>query len=468
MEEKVRTAETENGNATKSESRADMAKNSPTKRGRGRPQGSKKLKVCVTELNLMELVSGISNGGSNTKHAGRRESGDDSAGKSKKEGCHDDTPMTGSNLDKANTEDLPNDSPKRGRGRPKGSKKHQNECAAIPRKRGRPKGSLNKKHVPSDNGQPAKRRREGEPKLEESSISRLNVRNRLKLKKRTRPGLKGSIEGEGEAGGSLKTLKRGRGRPRKVGIGGSFRRGRGRPRRIIEQDSEDKKEPFTDGSEPVKRARGRPLGSFNSTHILSEDDLAPKRKRGRPRKKDPSQTKRGRPRKYPRPSPEELNKPKVWKPLGRPRKYPRVESVDGPPPAPPRKRGRPRKSESKKGAHLRKSLPTTPRSPSDGPPQKRGRPPGQKKTPVDREGEVPRKRGRPKGSRNKSKITAETLLDSTLPNHVKNKSSGSPLVYCEPMKEEPETHLTVEQKKHRNNTEEMNDRGGSEEVSNHA
>uniref|UniRef100_A0A3Q3X5Q5 Uncharacterized protein n=1 Tax=Mola mola TaxID=94237 RepID=A0A3Q3X5Q5_MOLML len=123
---------------------------------------------------------------------------------------------------------------------------------------------------------------------------------------------------------------------------------------------------------------------------------------------------------------------------------------------------------SKKGAHLRKSLPTTPRSPSDGPPQKRGRPPGQKKTPVDREGEVPRKRGRPKGSRNKSKITAETLLDSTLPNHVKNKSSGSPLVYCEPMKEEPETHLTVEQKKHRNNTEEMNDQGGSEEVSNHA
>lgn len=141
-------------------------------------------------------------------------------------------------------------------------------------------------------------------------------------------------------------------------------------------------------------------------------------KRGRPRKQP---AKRGRPRKYPLPSPEELKKPKVWKPLGRPRKYPRVDPPEGVPPTPRRSRGRPRKSASKKGAHLRKNFPpatSSPRNPNDGPTRKRGRPPSTPKSDQD----TPRKRGRPKGSVNKNKIRSETQLDSAHPDHSKRDS----------------------------------------------
>ncbi|GLD59191.1 transmembrane protein 79-like protein [Lates japonicus] len=176
--------------------------------------------------------------------------------------------------------------------------------------------------------------------------------------------------------------------------------------------------------------------------------VAPGRgRRGRPRQQP---AKRGRPRKYPLPSPEELKKPKVWKPLGRPRKYPRVDPPEGAPPVPRRSRGRPRKSESKKGAHLRKSLPTTPsspRNPNDGPPRKRGRPPSTAKT----EDVTPRKRGRPKGSVNKNKARSETQLDSTLANHSKEKSDSSAVGVeheGEPVEEEVEEDTPTEHSDH--------------------
>uniref|UniRef100_A0A8P4G3P9 Chromosomal protein D1-like n=1 Tax=Dicentrarchus labrax TaxID=13489 RepID=A0A8P4G3P9_DICLA len=187
----------------------------------------------------------------------------------------------------------------------------------------------------------------------------------------------------------------------------------------------DKQELGSDGSQPVKRGRGRPKGSLNKKPPMYKVHgkvgrprrvhATPTRgRRGRPRKQP---AKRGRPRKYPLPSPEELKKPKVWKPLGRPRKYPRVDPPEGAPPAPRRSRGRPPKSASKKGAHLRKSLPTTPsspRNPSDGSPRKRGRPPSIPRS----EEDVPRKRGRPKGSVNKNKARSETQRNSSaLPNH---------------------------------------------------
>lgn len=490
MEEEIRTAEAERGDAANNESSVDMSNSGPTKRGRGRPQGSKKLKVCVTDVNLMELVSGISNGGSTqpqrkrgrpklsgTKHTEQQGSGDNNADSSvqslqgqgrpkgsKNQGSDENSSMTdhspkkrgrpkkslsNSTLEKAEAEGVPNggsDAPKMGRGRPKGSKKRKSETLTsdeenegrlvTPRKRGRPKGSWNHS-----------------PKLEVKS------------------------EGEAEADESLKTLKRGRGRPRKVvnntvestqdtlnSISKMPQRGRGRPRKSIELDRRGKKEVATDGSQPAKRGRGRPKGSLNKkprTHSRSLYVLPSKGTPGRPRKQP---AKRGRPRKYPLPAPEELKKPKVWKPLGRPRKYPRVDPPEGAPAAPRRRRGRPRKSESKKGAHLRKSLPTTsssPNNPSDGYPRKRGRP-----STLKSEGAALRKRGRPKGSVNKNKARSETRLDSTLLNHLKSESSAFGGGYeGELIKQEPETDMPIE---HRSSTEELHDQDGSFEVSNHA
>lgn len=482
MDEETRPAEAERG--ASNESRVDVSNSSPTKRGRGRPQGSKKLKVCVTDVNLTELVSGISNGGStqpqrkrgrpkltDAKHTGSGDNNADSSVQSlqgqgrpkgsKNQGSDENSPTTdhlpkkrgrpkkslnNSNIEKADTEGVPNggaDTAKMGRGRPKGSKKRKSETLtsveenegslATPRKRGRPKGSLN-----------------NPPKQEVSS------------------------EGEADADERIKTLKRGRGRPRKVvnnavestqdtlnSISKMPHRGRGRPRKSIELDSRVKKELATDGTQPAKRGRGRPKGSLNKksrTRSQSRYVFSSKGKPGRPRKQP---AKRGRPRKYPLPAPEELKKPKVWKPLGRPRKYPRVDPPEGAPPAPRRRRGRPRKSESKKGAHLRKSLPvasSSPRNPSQGCQRKRGRP-----STLRSEGAALRKRGRPKGSVNKNKARSETQLDSTHLNHLKSESSAFGAGHeGEPIKREPETDTPVE---HRGSTE---DRNGSFEVGNHA
>ncbi|KAE8281921.1 hypothetical protein D5F01_LYC19310 [Larimichthys crocea] len=477
-------AETEQGDAGSNggESSMDMSNNNPPKRGRGRPQGSKKLKVCVTDVNLMELVSGMSNGGSTQPHRGRgrprlskqteqQGSGDDTDNSvqtprrpgrpkgSKNQASNKDTLMTDhspkkrgrpkksldkSTHEKVDNEDLPNggsDTPKPGRGRPKGSTKRkmesltsggENEGSSVtPRKRGRPKGSLNKTH-----------------RLEKEESS----------------------GGETDVDESLNSMKRGRGRLRKVEVNNTrestqdtsnsiskvARRGRGRPRKNIEH-SRDKQGLITDGSQPVKRGRGRPKGSLNKkppAYKVHGKVGRPRRvhvppargKRGRPRKQP---AKRGRPRKYPLPSPEELKKPKVWKPLGRPRKYPRVDPPEGVPPAPRRSRGRPRKSASKKGAHLRKSLPTTASSPrSDGSPRKRGRPPSTPKN----EADTPRKkRGRPKGSVNKNKARSETQLDSSL-----SKSDLSAV-------EEEHEGESLEQK-HETDTTTVEHQGDTEEV----
>lgn len=452
MEEEIRTAEKEHGVAanTKGESSAMMSNSNATKRGRGRPQGSKKLKVCVTDVNLMELVSGISNGGSTQPQRGRgrpklcvkrteqQGSGDkdtDSQNQerskvSKREASDKDSPSTEhspkkrgrpkkspskNTTEKTDVEELPNggsDTPKAGRGRPKGSTKRKlesltssqetDDISITPRKRGRPKGSLNDTL-----------RLEGEESSEREANADANA------------------NADADANGSMNSLKRGRGRPRKVevnntgestqdttnGILKTPKRGRGRPRKSIKQGSGDKQ---ADGSQLVKRRRGRPKGSLNkkpfTLKVALRMQVSPtKGKRGRP-KKQPA--KRGRPRKYPLPSPEELKKPKVWKPLGRPRKYPRVDPPEGVPPAPRRSRGRPPKSASKKGAHLRKNFSTTPssiRNPNDGSLRKRGSPPSTAKS----EEEIPRKRGRPKGSLNKNKTRSETQLDSTLTNHSK-------------------------------------------------
>ncbi|XP_070840236.1 chromosomal protein D1 [Chaetodon trifascialis] len=498
MEKEIRTAETKQGHAASKvgQSSVDTSNSSPAKRGRGRPQGSKKLKVCVTDVNLMELVSGISNGGPTqpqrgrgrpklTKHTEQQGSGDDDADNSvqtrrgqgrpkgsKKQANDEDNIMTDlspkkrgrpkkslskGSLDKADVEELPNggsDTPKMGRGRPKGSAKRksesltssqENESSSVtPRKRGRPKGAL-------------------------------NYSNRLDREV--------SSEGEAEADGDLTSPKSRRGRLRKVevnnteestqdtsnGISKTLQRGRGRPRKNIQQGSEVKQELGTDDSQPAKRGRGRPKGSLNKkppaykvhskvgqprrVHVLPS-----KGRRGRPRKQP---AKRGRPRKYPLPSPEELKKPKVWKPLGRPRKYPRVEPPEGAPPAPRRSRGRPRKSASKKGAHLRKSLPPTPslpHNPNNGTQRKRGRPPS---TPKSQE-ETPRKRGRPKGSVNKNKARSETQLSSTHANHSR---SDSPAVR---VKNEGEHETDMMPIEYGDDDEEMLDQDASFAFSNQA
>ncbi|XP_039676623.1 serine/arginine repetitive matrix protein 1-like isoform X1 [Perca fluviatilis] len=407
MEEEMRTAETEQGDVASNEGECsvEMA-NSPTKKGRGRPQGSKKLKVCVTDVNLMELVSGISNGGSTqpprkrgrpklTKQAEHQGAGDDHA---------DDSVQTqGSEKHASNEDSLTTDCSPKKRGRPRkhlsystpekaDTKDLMNGGSETPKARsGRPKGSTKRK-------------------LE-------------------------SLTSEETEGGFV-------------------------TRRLETELSSEGEEERGD-KEQAKRGRGRPKGSLNKKPPAYKvgsprRSLTTKEKRGRPRKQP---TTRGRPRKYPLPSPEELKKPKVWKPLGRPRKYPRVDPPEGSLPAPRRSRGRPRKSESKKGAHLRKNLPassSSPCNPNVGSPRKRGRPPstpkkdagsprkrgrpkgsspcnpnvgsprkrGRPPSTPKKDAEIPRKRGRPKGSVNKKEAGNETQLDG----HSKAKGDSSPVV----------------------------------------
>ncbi|XP_072226678.1 uncharacterized protein [Leuresthes tenuis] len=441
MEEETMMAETEQGDTVNNEGEtsAGASRNSPVKRGRGRPQGSKKLKVCVTDIKLTKLVSANSNGEaaqprrgrgrprlSDTKRTEQQGSGDDSAdvsvqthrgrGRSKgskSQSSNEDSsttenfpkkrgrPKKSVPVRKAASEDLLNggsEAPKRGR--PKGPMKRKSESltsgedeegsSVTPRKRGRPKGSLNKK-----------------PRMDRGVRS----------------------EGEAEAVDGQNSQRRERSRETTQDASNGTRRGRGRPRKSIDQRSGEQQKLTADGSQPVKRGRGRPKGSLNKKppaykghSKVGQPRKVPSlpangRKRGRPRQQP---AKRGRPRKYPLPSPEELKKPKVWKPLGRPRKYPRVEPPEGAPAAPRRGRGRPRKSESKKGAHLRKSLPAAPstaQNSTEEPRRKRGRPPSTVKS----EDGAPRKRGRPKGSVNKSKARS----DGTPPNYSKAERDSS-------------------------------------------
>lgn len=437
MEEEIRTADTEKGDTANNEggSSVEMSNNGPPKRGRGRPQGSKKLKVCVTDVSLMDVVPGISNGGSTQPQRGR--------GRPRLSG------ITHAEQQGPADNDADDSEPVR-RGRPKGSKKTASDSDSpvtnqSPRKRGRPKKSVSKSSLEkgdlanggSDTPKVGRGRPKGSTKRKAESLKSNEDKDGGSVVQRKRGRPKGSpnkiprllkevsIEGEVETDGGLNSTKRTRRVRREVnnssrstqdssnGISQMPRRGRGRPRKTLVQQSGD--------LVTVKRGRGRPKGSLNKKpaayRMLGKSILAVATK-GR-RLKHPG--KRGRPRKYPLPPPEELKKPRVWKPLGRPRKYPRVDPPEGAPPPPRRSRGRPRKSESKKGAHLRKNLPpasSAASNTSDGSPRKRGRPPSSQKN---QEG-TPRKRGRPKGSLNKNKAGSETQLGNTLPNHAKSDS----------------------------------------------
>ncbi|XP_061616663.1 translation initiation factor IF-2 [Phyllopteryx taeniolatus] len=282
---------------------------------------------------------------------------------------------------------------KRGRGRPKGSKKPQisvpdvnlmelvsgiaNSGPAlgfenasggedhVPKKRGRPKGSGSKRvaEKAADNiGSDTPKRGRGRPKgsgkrkvehitSEEESDETGHTDGALKKAPRIELG-----DGDNNSPNGI-AAPRGRGRPRK-------------------SSAERRPAPTSDGP---KRGRGRPKGSVNKKPPMSlalfqagrprRKQIPPSRlvirlpgkkgKRGRPRKVPSG---RGRPRKYPLP-PSEDSKNRVWKPLGRPRKHP-IAGAAGGAPVVRRGRGRPRKSEALK----------RPGASYDGPPRKRGRP----------------------------------------------------------------------------------------------
>lgn len=416
MEEEIALAETEQGEAVTNEGDAnvDEANISPVKRGRGRPQGSKKLSVCISKS---DMVLGEANGSPIPRGRGRPKL------------------LRPKQTEEDGLEDGHNDDsvPKsQGRGRPKGSKKQngeENVTEQTPKKRGRPKKSLSQSTGDKSSDLPnggTDRPKRGRPKgsVKRKVESSTGMEEGATPKKRGRP--KGSSnkkpplgrQEDAEADEVINSPKSGRGRPIKVVLSQSTSNGiskmrqRGRPRKNVSPQP-------SDSSQPVKR--GRPKGSSNKKptaykagRFRKVSQLTAKgKKHGRPRL-HPLPAKRGRPRKYPLPSPDELKKPKVWKPLGRPRKYPRVDPPEGAPSAPRRSRGRPRKSESKKGAHLRKSLPTAPQQPSDGSLRKRGRP---KKS---EDGTPQKKRGRPKGSLNKAKSV--TQPDDTVPDHAQSPS----------------------------------------------
>ncbi|XP_029977131.1 ABC transporter F family member 4 [Salarias fasciatus] len=432
MEEEIALAETEQGEAVTSEGDAvtDETNSRPVKRGRGRPQGSKKLKVCVSEIN-------VSSGDPNSSPAKR---GRGRPKLSTTKHTEEDS------LEDGNSDDSV---PKSlGRGRPKGSKKQiseKSQTEETPKKRGRPRKSLSQSpgegekspDLPNGGtdtpkrGRPKgsfKRKIESSESAEEGATPSKRGRPKGSLNKKPRLEREASKE-DADADQVPNSPRSGRGRRIKVvlsqsasnGISKTPRSGRGRPRKNISlQPSDD--------SQPVKRGRGRPKGSSKekpaayktlgkSDRLRKVSQLTAKgKKHGRPRL-HPLPAKRGRPRKYPLPSPDERKKPKVWKPLGRPRKYSRVDPPEGALSAPRRSRGRPRKSESKKGAHLRKSVPAAPQQPYDGPPRKRGRP--KKKE----DGAPQKKRGRPQGSLKQAK--SGTQPGDSLPNHSESPSEAA-------------------------------------------
>ncbi|XP_060915151.1 uncharacterized protein LOC132990766 [Labrus mixtus] len=399
------TKEAETEEPEVEEAGEELSNTRPAKRGKGKSQGSKKLKVSVTDVNLTNLVSGISNGGSPQPKRGRgrpRISDTKQTELQESEADQTDDPVTtpkspekGSTNTTSNGDSAVADSSPKKRGRPKKAVSTEttagevlpNGGSNVPKKgRGRPKGTFKRKseslmEYEKNEGSSEEPRKRGRPKGSTSKKPRLEE----EAEGGEEEGNDSDCSTKGLSNGSLNTPTRGRGRPRK-----------------IVPESVD---------QPVKRGRGRPLGTLNKKKHGKVGRppklqlLTPSRKpkRGRPRN---GPVKRGRPRKYPTPSPEELKKPKVWKALGRPRKYPREDPPEESPlkMSPKKSRGRPRKSESKKGAHFRIKSPataSTARTPKDETPRKRGRPPSSAKS----EAGTPKKRGRPKA-----------VLDSELPN----------------------------------------------------
>nr|XP_057902558.1 proline-rich protein 2-like [Doryrhamphus excisus] len=429
MEEALTVIEEQGDILNKEESGEENSDNGFVKRGRGRPKGSKKLQVSIPDLNLMELVSGISNSGPALGFK-TLDSGEEYT--PKKRG------RPKGSMSKRSAEKAPNNSgseePKRGRGRPKGSGKRKAENISsddesyewAPKKRGRPKGSGKKtpqsKEVElDDNGVPKTPRGRGRPRKSSSERKQMPADDPLRPKRgRGRP--KGSMNKN-----PFLEVHFQAGRPRRKHIPPSRleirlprKTGkRGRPRKEMSRRGRPRKYPLPSSTEESKKPRvWKPLGRPRKHPLSASPGPAgggpkrgrgPNRGRGRPRKLEAKKgahlrkydgppRKRGRPRKYP--ATGESPKPKVWKPLGRPRKYPLVEPPEGAPEAPRRTPGRPRKSESKRGAHLRNPNPTP-------------RPP---KPTLGADG-TPRKRGRPKGSVNKSKVQKEGHHDSEPWNH---------------------------------------------------
>ncbi|KAJ3608613.1 hypothetical protein NHX12_023145 [Muraenolepis orangiensis] len=416
----------------------------PTKRPQGRPKGSKKVQMLVTQVDPSEFGSGISNGGPTQplRSRGRPK------GSVKKQKDEQDSlkaprgrgrPKSSGWKKLAGTEESPRAGQStRKRGRPKGSTNKK-----IPRKfadrvddldftisgsiqpkkgRGRPKGTVSLKHK-------AERSQSEEDEAGDSSPPR--KRGRPNGSPNKKPWLaerrvsSGAESGSDSSSDGQSPAQRGRGMPRKSPVKG----------RVVAEQTAESESSSNDGykssprgkdvrqrsgpeqrgsdcSQPAKRGPGRPKGSPNKTYplvhrpdemersrkpslpFIHPEQLGPKPKgRGRPKKE---LHKRGRPRKNPLSPAGDLIRPRVWKPLGRPRKYPRLDPSESLAPVPRRGRGRPRKSEIKRRYHFQK-LATKPSVPNDGSPRPRGRPKGTVKD------SAPEKRGRPKGSLNKSR-----------------------------------------------------------------
>ncbi|XP_035039389.2 sarcoplasmic reticulum histidine-rich calcium-binding protein-like isoform X1 [Hippoglossus stenolepis] len=261
MEEEIKMAEQGDGAGEEGESSADMAINSsPIKRRSGMPQGSKKLKVCVTDIKLMELVSGISNGGSTQPQKGRGSPKLSITTHTEEEGSGDDQAPDSVPAHRAKGSPK-GTQPQRGRGRPKLSitthteEEEEEEGSgddqapdSVPahRAKGSPKGT------------PPQRGR-GRPKLSITTHTEEEEEE-------------GS--GDDQAPDSV-PAHRAKGSPK----GTPPQRGRGRPKLSITTHTEEEEEEEEEGSGddqapdsvPAHRAKGSPKGT------------PPQRGRGRPK-----------------------------------------------------------------------------------------------------------------------------------------------------------------------------------------
>uniref|UniRef100_G3NJQ2 Chromosomal protein D1-like n=1 Tax=Gasterosteus aculeatus aculeatus TaxID=481459 RepID=G3NJQ2_GASAC len=300
-----------------------------------------------------------------------------------------------------------NNSIKRGRGRPQGSMKlnklkqvlsiSTSESKPPRRGRGRPKLPKATELEGSGDDLAGNSVQTQEPNKQSSDEDGPTADRSPRKRGRPKKSLYKSTcdDAEDLPNGASDAPKAKRGRPK-----GSTKRKSGKRPKKIKQE--------TAGSPPAKKRPGRPKGSLNKKRPAYK---AKPWKRGRPRK---PKAKRGRPRKYPLPSPEELKKPKVWKPLGRPRKYPRT---------------------------LPESL-SLPSDPGVEPQRKRGRPPSAPKSDA-----VPtRKRGRPKGSVNSSKAGRGAPIDSADDDHSTAESDSAPMVLkCEEEEAEIKEDASINQ-----------------------
>ncbi|XP_077598975.1 uncharacterized protein LOC144214469 isoform X2 [Stigmatopora nigra] len=380
MEDKPKGLEEEHRNlSSQQESSEDQSETVVAKRGRGRPKGSKspspgskKAQFGSSDVNLMELVSGISNS-------------DPTLGGFENE---DYTPK------------------KRGRPKGSGTKDQSDNASDAPRnRRGRPKGSGKRKaeRAKSEDDSDGSSRKAPRTDGDRSSVATPRGRGRPRkssAERRPPPSADGPKRGWGRPKGSVNRKPAvslphfQAGRPRRKAVAPSRlvirlpgkHSKRGRPRKVPQGRGRPRKYPLPSPEDSQKRS-WKPLGRSRK-HAVAGGETPARRGRGRPRKSDAvappydgPPRKRGRPRKYPSGSRKDASKPKVWKPLGRPRKYPLVEPPEGAPPPPRRTPGRPRKTQSKRGAHLR-SPATSSSAPSrkvptlnpDGTPRKRGRP----------------------------------------------------------------------------------------------